>query len=71
VISLACIAMKLLPAEAVNAATINAAASMQLSNEMGSITPGKKARIIITEPLPSIDFLPYSFGDNLVKRVLY
>ena len=71
VVSLACIAMKLLPAEAINAATLNAAAAMELSAEMGSITPGKKARIIITEPVSGIDFLPYSFGENLVKRVLY
>lgn len=71
VVSLACIAMKLLPAEALNAATLNAAAAMELSAEMGSITPGKKARIIITEPVSSIDFLPYSFGENLIKRVLY
>jgi imidazolonepropionase len=71
VVSLACIAMKLLPAEALNAATLNAASAMELSGEMGSITPGKKARIIITEPVSGIDFLPYSFGENLIKRVLY
>ena len=62
--------MKMLPEEAINAATINGAYAMELEKELGSITIGKKANLIFTKPIPSIAFLPYSFGTNLVDKVM-
>ncbi len=70
VVSMSCIGMRMLPEEAINAATINGAYAMGLGDEMGSITPGKRANLIFTRPLPSIAFLPYSFGTNLVDKVM-
>jgi imidazolonepropionase len=67
--SLACIQMKLTPNEAFNAATINGAASLQLSAELGSITEGKKANLIITKPIPSLGYLAYNVGHNQVDFV--
>ena len=68
VVSLACIKMRLLPAEAINAATINTAAAMDLSNDYGSIAKGKVANFFITEPIPSIDFIPYSYTTPIIAR---
>lgn len=70
VVALSCIQMKMLPEEAINAATINGAFAMELENEVGSITLGKKANLILTRPVPSLAFLPYSFGNNLVEKVM-
>jgi imidazolonepropionase len=70
VIALACIQMKMLPEEAINAATINAAYAMELQNELGSISIGKKANLIFTKPIPSLAYLPYSFGNNLIDKVM-
>jgi imidazolonepropionase len=70
VVSLACIQMKLTPEQAINAATLNAAYAMGLQHEVGSITIGKKANIIITKEIPSVAFIPYSFGRNCVERVI-
>ena len=70
VISTACIKMKMTPEEAINAATINGAYAMGISNMYGSITRGKKANIIITKPIPSYYYLPYSFGENLIENVI-
>jgi len=70
VISLACIQMKLLPEEAINAATINGANAMEIENDYGSISVGKKANLIFTKPVPSLAYLPYSFGDNLIDKVM-
>lgn len=69
VVSLACIKMKMTPEEAINAATINAAFAMQVENKVGSITKGKLANLIITEPIHSYAFLPYSFGCNHIEEV--
>ncbi len=69
VVSTACIKMKMTPEEAINAATINGAYAMNLSNTHGSITIGKKASFIITKPIPSYGFLPYAFGSNLIDTV--
>lgn len=69
-VSLACIKMRLMPAEAINAATINSAAAMGASDEYGSITAGKVANLIITEPIPSLDFIPYAYTTPIIKRVL-
>lgn len=70
VISLACIKMKMTPREAINAATLNAAAAMELQNSHGSITVGKAANLIITKAVPSVEFLPYAFGSKLIDQVL-
>ena len=70
VIALSCIQMKMLPEEAINAATINGAYAMELENELGSITIGKKANLIFTKPIPSIGYLPYSFGANCIDKVM-
>lgn len=70
VVSLACIQQKLLPKEALAAATINGAAAMELSNVLGSVARGKFANLIITKNMPSLAFLPYSFGTNLIDSVL-
>lgn len=70
VVALSCIQMKMLPAEAINAATINGAYAMELENEVGSITIGKKANLIITKEVPSLAYLPYSFGNNLISSIL-
>jgi imidazolonepropionase len=70
VVSMACIQMRMLPEEAVNAATINGAYAMQLQDETGSITIGKKANLIFTRLVPSLAYLPYSFGNNLIDKVM-
>jgi imidazolonepropionase len=70
VVSLSCIQMKMLPEEAINAATINGAFAMELQNETGSIAVGKKANFIITQPIQSLACLPYSFGNNLIEQVI-
>ena len=70
VVAMSCIQMKMLPEEAINAATINGAFAMELQNEAGSITIGKKANLIFTKPIPSIAYLPYSFGTNLIEGVM-
>ena len=69
VVSLACIKMKMTPEEAINAATINAAYALGLSETHGSITKGKAANFILTEEVPSYGFLPYSFGANHISEV--
>jgi imidazolonepropionase len=70
VISLACTQMKLTPEEAINAATINAAAALELSDTHGSITVGKVGNVIITEAMPSLAYLPYRFGNNTIAKVI-
>lgn len=69
-LSLACIKMKLTPEEALNAVTLNGAAAMEIEERAGSIAIGKDARIIITKPMESIDYIPYAFGGNLIERVI-
>jgi imidazolonepropionase len=70
VVSAACVKMNMTPEEAINAATINGAYAMNLSETHGSITKGKKANLIITKEIPSYGFLPYAFGSNLIDSVL-
>lgn len=69
IVSLACIKMRLLPAETINAATFNGACAMGVSDDYGSITRGKVANFFITDPLPSIEFIPYAYTTPLVRRV--
>ena len=70
VVALSCIQMRMLPEEAINAATINGAYAMELQNEVGSISVGKKANLILTKPIPSLAYMPYSFGSNLIDKVM-
>ena len=70
VIALSCIQMKMLPEEAINAATINGAYAMELEKALGSITIGKKANLIFTKPMPSLAYFPYSFGTNMIDKVM-
>lgn len=69
-LSLACIQLRLLPEEAINAATINGAFAMDLQRQVGSIAAGKKANLIITKPVPSLAYLPYAYASNLIGRVM-
>ena len=70
VVAMSCIGMKMKPEEAINASTINGAFAMELQNEVGSITVGKKANLIFTKPIPSLAYLPYAFGNNLIDKVM-
>ena len=70
VVSLACTQMKLTPEEAINATTINGAYALELSHTHGSITKGKLGNIIITKPIPSLAFIPYSFGVDMIDKVI-
>ncbi len=68
-VSLACIKMRLQPEEAINAATINSAAAMGLSDRYGSIAPGMAANFFITQPIPSLAFIPYAYTTPVISRV--
>jgi imidazolonepropionase len=70
VVALSCIQLRLLPEEAINAATLNGAHAMELGDEVGSISIGKKANLIITKKIPSLAYVPYSFGSNLIEKVM-
>jgi imidazolonepropionase len=69
-LSLACIKMKMTPEEAFNASTINTAYSLEILSTYGSITKGKVANIFITKKIPSIAFIPYSFGGNCIETII-
>lgn len=70
VVSMSCIQLKMLPEEAINAATNNAAFAMGVEETLGSIMVGKKANLIFTKPLPSLAYIPYAFGSNLIDKVM-
>lgn len=70
VLSLACIKMRMLPEEAINAATINSAYAMGISDIHGSIAKGKVANVYITKPIPSYEFMPYAYTAKLVETVI-
>ena len=70
IVSLACIKLRLLPAEALNAATINSACAMGESKDYGSIAVGKVANVFITEPIPSISYIPYAYTTQIVKKTI-
>jgi imidazolonepropionase len=69
-LSIACTQLKMTPEEAVNAVTINGAAAMELEQELGTISPGKTANLIITQPILSLAHIPYDFGNNPVHRLI-
>ncbi len=70
VVATACIKMNMTPEEAINAATLNGAYAMGLSQTHGSITKGKTASVIITKKIPSYAYLSYAFGSNLIDTVI-
>ncbi|NNF02347.1 MAG: imidazolonepropionase, partial [Bacteroidia bacterium] len=70
VCSLGSIKMKMLPEECINAATVNGAYAMGLGNKLGSISKGKIANLIITKEIESIARIPYSFGSELIDKVI-
>ena len=70
VVAMSCTGMKMLPEEAINAATLNGAFAMELQDKIGSITIGKKANLIFTKPIPSLAYLPYAFGSDLIDKVI-
>ncbi|MCF7568288.1 imidazolonepropionase [Sabulilitoribacter arenilitoris] len=69
VVATACIKMKMTPEEAINAATINGAYAMGLEKEVGSITKGKRANLLLTKSINSYGFIPYSFGAHQIEKV--
>ena len=70
VASLGCIQMKMTPEQVINATTINTAYAMGVEKELGSICVGKKANLFITKEIPSYSYLSYSFGENLINKVI-
>ena len=70
VASLGCIKLKMTPEEVINATTINTAYAMGVEKELGSICIGKKANLFITKPIPSYAYLPYSFGENIIRKIM-
>ena len=69
VLALACIQMKMTPAEAINAMTINAAFALQLEEEVGSIAIGKRANLMLTKPMSGVDYMAYAFGEQHIEQV--
>ena len=70
VMALGCIRMRLTPEQSFNACTINTAYAMGVSDQLGSITVGKKANLIITKPVPSLAFIPYSHQTPVIEKVI-
>lgn len=69
-LTLACTQLKMTPEEAINAVTINGAAALEMSDQMGTIAKGKKANLIITKEMPSYSYIPYDFGNNPVEKMI-
>ena len=70
IMSLGCIKLKMLPEEVINAVTINSAYAMGISGTHGSIARGKIANVFITKEIPSLEFMPYAFGSNLIETII-
>ncbi len=70
VVALSCIQMRMLPEEAINAATLNGAHAMEVADSVGSISVGKLGNLILTKPNPSLAYLPYAFGHNQIEKVM-
>ncbi len=68
--SLGMIRLRMLPEEVIHATTLNGAYAMGVEDELGSITPGKKANLILTKPVPGYEYLPYAYGSDLVEKVI-
>lgn len=70
ILSLACIKMRMLPEEAINAATINSAYAMGISDTHGSIAVGKVANLFISKPITGYEYMPYAYTTKLVDTVI-
>jgi len=70
VMSLGCIKMKMLPEEVINAVTINGAYAMGISDTHGSIAKGKIANVFITNPIPTYEYIPYSYTSRIVETAI-
>ena len=70
VLSMASIRYRLTPEEGLNATTLNTAYAMGVSDELGSITRGKIANLIITQPMTQLEYMPYYYGANKVAKVI-
>ena len=70
VLSMGCIKYKMLPEEALNAVTLNSAYAMGVNDILGTITKGKLANFYITKPIPTLEFMPYAFGNNKIEQVI-
>ena len=70
IMSFACVNYRMTPEEAINATTINSGYAMGVSDVLGSIAVGKKANLYITKPIPSYEYMPYSYGNNKVETVV-
>ncbi|HNB80655.1 MAG TPA: imidazolonepropionase [Chitinophagaceae bacterium] len=70
ILTLACTQMKMTPEEAIHACTINGAAAMELSHRLGSLAVGMQANLLLTKPIPSLAYLPYAFGVNVIDKVM-
>ena len=68
--SLGCIKMRLTPEEALSALTINGAAALGLSHDRGAISVGRRADLVVSKPVPSLAYIPYSFGEELIENVI-
>lgn len=69
ILSFACINYRMLPEEAINATTINSGYAMGVSDRLGSIAVGKQANFYVTKPIPTYEYMPYSYGENKVQQV--
>lgn len=69
VLSLACIQLRMLPEEAINAATLNGAYAMQLEESHGHLRRSGPANFFLTRPMPSLAYLPYAFGESVIESV--
>ncbi len=68
--SLACTQLKMTPKEAINSVTLNGAAALELQHELGSIQVGKRAHLILTKQIPSLEYIPYHYAHNIIERVI-
>ncbi|MDG2425173.1 MAG: imidazolonepropionase [Flavobacteriales bacterium] len=68
--ALGCLRMGLLPIESLAASTLNGAAAMDVSQQVGHLSPGAEASLVITRPLNSVDEMMYAFGDPVVDEVM-
>lgn len=68
--TLACTQLKMTPKEAINAVTLNGAAALELQKELGSIKVGKRAHLIITKKIPSLEYIPYHYAHNIIEQVI-
>ncbi len=70
VLTLACTQMKMLPEETIHATTINGACALEWEDILGSIAMGKKANLMLTRPIPSLAYIPYAFGSDIIESVI-